>query len=98
MNRGLNTLVSPKQVRKALARKAQEDNRNLNDRDDQDDARSILYDIDTQWGLLPHGGAYKESDHFYCESLGHIIVNCVGLILVNKDCRVLYVVFAPSAK
>lgn len=25
-----------------------------------DDARSILHDADTQWGLLPCGGAYKD--------------------------------------
>ena len=25
-----------------------------------DDARSILHDVDTQWGLLPCGGAYKD--------------------------------------
>jgi len=31
----------------------------------QDDARDILYDIDTQWGIMPQGGAYKESDHYY---------------------------------
>ena len=31
---------------------------------DDDDLRSLLYDIDTQWGLLPHGGAYKESNHY----------------------------------
>jgi len=31
----------------------------------EDDARSILEDIDTQWGLLPRGGAYKESGEYY---------------------------------
>jgi len=29
------------------------------------DARGILHDIDTQWGLIPGGGAYKESNHYY---------------------------------
>ncbi|KAF9462225.1 hypothetical protein BDZ94DRAFT_1322758 [Collybia nuda] len=29
-----------------------------------EEARSILYDIDTAFGLLPHGGAYKESDYY----------------------------------
>lgn len=35
------------------------------DEDDEDDARSVLYDVDTQWGLMPGGGAYKDSDHYY---------------------------------
>lgn len=29
------------------------------------DGVSIAYDIDTQWGLKPEGGAYKDSNH-YC--------------------------------
>ena len=29
------------------------------------DARGILHDIDTQWGAMPHGGAYKESNTYY---------------------------------
>jgi hypothetical protein len=29
------------------------------------DARGILHDIDTQWGLIPGGGAYKDSDFYY---------------------------------
>ncbi|KAJ7587035.1 hypothetical protein C8J56DRAFT_90656 [Mycena floridula] len=32
---------------------------------DSDDLRALLYDIDTQWGMLPHGGAYKESEIYY---------------------------------
>jgi hypothetical protein len=32
---------------------------------DADDAEGLLYDIDTQWGALPNGGAYKESDHYF---------------------------------
>lgn len=35
--------------------------------DDQYEARLLAYNIDTQWGMLPHGGAYKESDVFYPE-------------------------------
>ncbi|THH31893.1 hypothetical protein EUX98_g2269 [Antrodiella citrinella] len=31
---------------------------------DLDDARGILEDIDTQWGMMPQGGAYKESNHY----------------------------------
>jgi hypothetical protein len=34
-------------------------------RSDEEDARSILYDIDTQWGMMPQGGAYKDSNHYY---------------------------------
>jgi hypothetical protein len=29
------------------------------------DARSIEHDIDTQWGAMPWGGAYKDSNHYY---------------------------------
>lgn len=29
------------------------------------DARSILHEIDTQWGDMPGGGAYKDSNHYY---------------------------------
>jgi len=29
------------------------------------DARGLLHDIDTQWGLMPWGGAYKESDQYF---------------------------------
>lgn len=29
------------------------------------DARGIAHDIDTQWGDMPHGGAYKDSNHYY---------------------------------
>jgi hypothetical protein len=29
------------------------------------DARGILHDIDTQWGLMPQGGAYSDSDVYY---------------------------------
>ena len=29
------------------------------------DARGILHDIDTQWGAIPGGGAYKDSDFYY---------------------------------
>eukprot|EP00775_Hariotina_reticulata_P009997 gene9997-biopygen11968 len=29
------------------------------------DARSICYDIDTQWGDMPWGGAYSDSNHYY---------------------------------
>jgi hypothetical protein len=29
------------------------------------DAKGILKDIDTQWGAIPGGGAYKESDFYY---------------------------------
>jgi len=31
----------------------------------EDDGRSILREIDTAFGLLPHGGAYKESNFYY---------------------------------
>ncbi|KAG6888585.1 hypothetical protein C0995_007267 [Termitomyces sp. Mi166 len=36
-----------------------------NDSFDEEDLRGLLYDIDTQWGLLPGGGAYKESNHYF---------------------------------
>ncbi|KAF6250563.1 hypothetical protein COO60DRAFT_797931 [Scenedesmus sp. NREL 46B-D3] len=29
------------------------------------DARSLAYDIDTQWGARPWGGAYKDSNTYY---------------------------------
>ena len=29
------------------------------------DARGIAHDIDTQWGSMPGGGAYKDSNHYY---------------------------------
>lgn len=29
------------------------------------DARSIAHDIDTQWGAMPRGGAYKDSNHYW---------------------------------
>jgi hypothetical protein len=29
------------------------------------DARGILHDIDTQWGLIPGGGAYSDSNFYY---------------------------------
>jgi len=31
------------------------------------DARGIAHDIDTQWGSMPGGGAYTESNHYYGE-------------------------------
>lgn len=32
---------------------------------DQFDGEGIARDIDTQWGLITGGGAYKESDFYY---------------------------------
>jgi len=29
------------------------------------DARSVAHDIDTQWGLIPGGGAYSDSNFYY---------------------------------
>jgi hypothetical protein len=29
------------------------------------DARSIAHEIDTQWGDMPRGAAYKDSNHYY---------------------------------
>jgi hypothetical protein len=29
------------------------------------DGEGLLYDIDTQWCLLPHGDAYKDSEQYY---------------------------------
>jgi hypothetical protein len=29
------------------------------------DARSVAHDIDTQWGAMPWGGAYKDSEDYY---------------------------------
>ena len=31
------------------------------------DARGIAHDIDTQWGSMPGGGAYSDSNHYYGE-------------------------------
>ena len=58
-DQGVDTLATSSQVRRALNRRHQ--------LDEDDDARSVLYDIDTQWGLLPHGGAYKESERYDCK-------------------------------
>lgn len=33
----------------------------------QFDGEGLLEDIDTQWGLFPHGGAYKDSDEYYSD-------------------------------
>jgi hypothetical protein len=32
---------------------------------DARDARGILHDIDTQWGSMPGGGAYSDSNFYY---------------------------------
>lgn len=48
--RGRRTMVTAQDVQRAS---------------DQFDGEGILEDIDTQWGLLPHGGAYKESEQYY---------------------------------
>jgi hypothetical protein len=29
------------------------------------DARSVAHEIDTQWGEMPWGGAYKDSNHYW---------------------------------
>ena len=29
------------------------------------DARSIAHEIDTQWGTMPYGGAYSDSNDYY---------------------------------
>ena len=29
------------------------------------DARSVAHDIDTQWGDMPRGGAYSDSNDYY---------------------------------
>ena len=34
---------------------------------DASDARGIAHDIDTQWGSMPGGGAYTDSNHYYGE-------------------------------
>jgi len=31
----------------------------------QEEGLALLRDIDTQWGAMPWGGAYKESNHYY---------------------------------
>jgi len=33
--------------------------------DNESDIDELLHDIDTAFGVLPHGGAYKESRHYY---------------------------------
>lgn len=33
--------------------------------DDSDDDRWLIYEIDTAFGLLPCGGVYKESNHYF---------------------------------
>ena len=32
---------------------------------DEWDARGIAHDIDTQWGMIPEGGAYKDSNRYF---------------------------------
>lgn len=32
---------------------------------DRDELAGLIRDIDTQWGMIPGGGAYKESNHYY---------------------------------
>ena len=29
------------------------------------DARGLAHDIDTQWGSMPGGGAYSDSNHYF---------------------------------
>ncbi len=45
-----NSLVTPEDVEEAS---------------DHWEGIGILHDIDTQWGMIPGGGAYKESNHYY---------------------------------
>jgi hypothetical protein len=40
-------------------------------KEDLDDARSILHDVDTQCGLLPGGGSYKDSNQYGYGGSGH---------------------------
>ncbi|TFY59567.1 hypothetical protein EVJ58_g5703 [Rhodofomes roseus] len=54
VNRGWNTLVTPDEVEEAS---------------DAWDARGILHDVDTQWGALPGGGAYEESNDYYASGI-----------------------------
>lgn len=48
--KGANTLVTVEHIERAS---------------DQFDGEGLLYDIDTQWGHLPHGGAYGDSEEYY---------------------------------
>lgn len=50
VRRGRNSLVTPSDVERAS---------------DAWDAQGILHDIDTQWGMIPEGGAYQDSNHYY---------------------------------
>lgn len=48
--RGREALVTPGDVERA---------------EEEWDMRAVLHDIDTQWGMLPEGGAYKESNRYF---------------------------------
>lgn len=48
--RGREALVTPGDVERA---------------NEEWDMRAVLHDIDTQWGAIPGGGAYKESNCYF---------------------------------
>lgn len=50
----MNTLVTADEVEKAAEQESEDY-----------EAAGIAQDIDTQWGMMPQGGALKESNHFY---------------------------------
>jgi hypothetical protein len=45
---------------------------------DQWDGQSVLYDIDTQWGEMPWGGAYKDSLCYPPDGCGGYYGECYG--------------------
>lgn len=69
VRRGRNSLVTRREVEQAslvpvtIEEEVQEEQES-GDLDEWD-AWGILQDIDTQWGMLPQGGAYKESNHYW---------------------------------
>lgn len=70
---------------------------NKRNEDDEEDARSILFDIDTQWGSMPQGGAYKDSETYSPEEYAYYSKyygyywNVILLLYVNNisNCHVI---------
>lgn len=51
-----------------------------------DDAGSVLYDVCTQWLLLPGSGAYKESNHYLAHGITPAPGGSSELMSMGWDC------------
>jgi hypothetical protein len=47
------------------------------------DARGILHDIDTQWGLIPGGGAYSDRNFYYGPGGNDFHSNLFQILLIH---------------